>query len=282
MMRTVIFSFIYLIFLLTGCTKPVTYKHVSVNLQYAEVQKKNDIHEITDSTVTPYIYTKVISLRELPVREKKEKFVEMLLPSILVSQHILHQKIKRIEHIENWLLKHPIMMKKDSLYLFPLFETYKCDQIHELKIRLKPHAASIVLGQAALESGWGSSRFFKEGNNVFGIWSYHAGENRIKALVGRDSINIYVRSYYSIEESVNDYFQTIARVNAYKEFRQERFTSENPLELIPFLKRYSELGEIYTIKLKQLIESNNLTRYDSYVIKNEYFIEEEIQFSEKI
>jgi Bax protein len=281
-MRTVILSIICLIFLLAGCTKPVTFKHVSVNPQYAEVEKKEDIHDITDSTVTPFIYTKVISLRELEVKEKKDKFVELLLPSILVSQHVLHQKIKRIEHIENWLLKHPLMMKKDSLFISPLFEIYKCDQIHELKMRLKPHATSIVLGQAALESGWGSSRFFKEGNNVFGIWSYHAGENRIKALVGRDSTNIYVRSYSSIEESVNDYFQTIARVNAYKEFRQERFTSEKPLELIPFLKRYSELGEIYTDKLKQLIESNNLTKYDSYVIKNEYFVEEEIQFSKKI
>ncbi|WP_162845500.1 glucosaminidase domain-containing protein [Labilibaculum antarcticum] len=166
------------------------------------------------------------------------------------------------------------MRKTDSIFLLPLFETYNCDQIPELKIRLKPHAASIVLGQAALESGWGSSRFFKEGNNVFGIWSYNAGEDRIQAFVGRDSTNIYVRSYSSIEESVNDYFQTIARVNAYKEFRQERLTIEKPLELIPFLNRYSELGEIYTDKLKQLIETNDLTKYDSYVIKNEYFVEE--------
>lgn len=281
-MRVVIFFNICLIFLLAGCTKPVIIKLISVKPQYAEVEKKEDIHEITDTTVTPFIYTKVISLRELEVTEKKQKFIDLLLPSILVSQHILNQKIKRLEHIENWILKHSFMMKKDSLFLFPLFETYKCNQIQELKLRLKPHATSIVLGQAALESGWGSSRFFKEGNNVFGIWSYHAGENRIKALAGRDSTNIYVRSYLSIEESVNDYFQTIARVNAYKEFRQERFASKSPLELIPLLKRYSELGEIYTDKLKQLIESNDLRKYDSYVIKNEYFIEEEIQFSEKI
>ncbi len=281
-MRAVIPSIICLIFLLPSCTKHVIFKYVSVIPQYAVIEKKEDVHAITDSSVTPYIYTKVISLRELDIKEKKDKFVEMLLPSILVSQHSLHQKIKRIEHIENWLLKHPFMMEKDSIFLFPLFETYKCDQINELKMRLKPHAASIVLGQAALESGWGSSRFFNEGNNVFGIWSYHGGEDRIKALVGRDSTNIYVRSYSSIEESVNDYYQTIARVNAYDEFRQERFTSEKPLELIAFLKRYSELGEIYTDQLKQLIESNDLTKYDSYVIKNEYFVEEEIQFSEKI
>ncbi|PCH70770.1 MAG: hypothetical protein COC06_03705 [Bacteroidales bacterium] len=281
-MRTIIFSIICLVLLHTACTKPVTFKHVSVRTQYDSIEKKEDVHAITDTSVTPYVYTKVISLRELPVKEKKEKFVEMLLPSILISQHDLHQKINRLEHIENWLQEHPFMIKMDSLFLFQLFETYKCDEIQELKRRLKPHSSSIVLGQAALESGWGSSRFFKEGNNVFGIWSYHAGENRIKALVGRDSTNIYVRSYSSIEESVNDYFQTIARVNAYKEFRQMRFTSEKTLELIPLLKRYSELGELYTTKLRQLIENNDLTKYDSYFIKNEYFIEEVIELSEKI
>ena len=138
------------------------------------------------------------------------------------------------------------------------------------------------MGQAALESGWGSSRFFKEGNNVFGIWSYHAGENRIKALVGRDSTSIYVRSYESIENSVEDYFKTIARVNAYKEFRIERYNCEEPLKLVSFLNRYSEVGEIYTNKLKQLIESNDLTKYDTYVIKEEFLLEKEILLSEAI
>ena len=281
-MRTIVSSVICLVILLSGCTKPVTFKNVSILTQYDSIEKKEDIHSITDTSVVPYIYTKVISLRELPVKEKKKKFVEILLPSILIAQHDLNQKINRLEHIENWLQENPIMMKMDSLFLFQLFETYKCDEIHELMKRLKPHSASIVLGQAALESGWGSSRFFKKGNNVFGIWSYNAGDNRIRALVGRDSTNIYVKSYSSIEESVNDYFQTIARVNAYTEFRQMRFTSEKPLELVPLLKRYSELGELYTIKLRQLIENNDLTKYDSFIIKNEYFTEEIIELSEKI
>lgn len=281
-MRTIIFLIICVVIFLSGCTKPVTFKRISVLSQYDSIEKKEDVHAITDTTVIPYIYTKVISLRELPVKEKKEKFIEMLLPSILISQHDLHQKINRVEHIENWLQEHPFLIKEDSLFLFQLFKTYKCDEILELKKRLKPHSASIVLGQAALESGWGSSRFFKEGNNVFGIWSYNSGENRIKALVGRDSTNIYVKSYSSIEESVNDYFRTIARVKAYKEFRQMRFTSEKPLELVPFLKQYSELGELYTSKLSQLIKNNNLIKYDSFFIKNKYFVEDVIELSEKI
>ncbi len=281
-MRSTFILFIGLVMLMTSCEKSVAYKEKSVLSQYAVINQKKDIFSFTDTCIAPYIYTKVISLRELPVKEKKQKFVEMLLPSVLVAKHNLFEKIKRIEHIQSWQEKNSVLLKKDSVFLYKLYETYKCDELTELKRRLKPHPASIVLGQAALESGWGSSRFFKEGNNVFGIWSYRAGENRIKALVGRDSTNIYVRSYASIENSVDDYFKTIARVNAYEEFRTERFKSNDALSLVSFLNRYSEVGEIYTTKLKQLIESNDLTKYDSYVIKEEFFQEKEILLVEPI
>ncbi|WP_372751068.1 glucosaminidase domain-containing protein [Labilibaculum sp.] len=279
-MRTIIYFFICLGIFLVSCKKVSTFRQISIKPQYALIETKDDIHTITDSTVVPYIYTKVISLRNLEVDEKKQKFVEMLLPSILVAQHSLSQKISRIEHIENWLQKNPSMLKTDSLFICQLFDTYNCKEIQELKIRLKPHPVSIVLGQAALESGWGSSRFLKDGNNIFGIWSYNSDENRIKALVGRDSTSIYVKSYASIEDSVKDYFETIARVDAYQKFRQERFESDNPFILIPLLNRYSELGDTYTRKLKEIVESNNLTKYDFYVIGSEYFVEKEIKLSE--
>lgn len=273
-MRTLFVSLFCLIIIASACTERITFTQENVLPEYAEILSKDDVRPFVDSSVIPYIYTKVISLRELPVKEKKVKFVEMLLPSILLAQHELNQKIKRLDHIKSWLLENPNYIESDSLFLFQLYDQYKCSDIKELKNRLKPHPASIVLGQAALESGWGSSRFFKEGNNVFGIWSYNKGENRIKALVGRDSTNIYVRKYSSIEASVKDYYQTIGRVHAYKEFRLERVDSDDPYKLVPLLHRYSEVGDIYTKKLDKLIKNNNLTKYDNYAI-NKNFIKDE-------
>jgi len=279
-MRTLFVSLFCLIIMASACTERITFTQESVLPEYAEIISKDDVHPFIDSSVTPYIYTKVISLRKLPVKEKKVKFVEMLLPSILLAQHELNQKIKRLDHIESWLLEHPHYIKSDSLFLFQLYDQYKCSDIKELKNRLKPHPASIVLGQAALESGWGSSRFFKEGNNVFGIWSYNKGENRIKALVGRDSTNIYVRKYSNIEASVKDYYQTIGRVHAYKEFRLERNVCEDPYKLVPLLHRYSEVGVIYTDKLHKLIRNNNLTEYDNYAINENYIKEETVELAQ--
>lgn len=278
-MKYLFYTLLFVLILVSACTKKPTYKQVNVIPEYAEIQSKEDIFSFTDTCIIPYVYTKVISLKKLSVKEKKLKFVEMLLPSILFIQHDLNEKIKRLEHIESWISKNQEFIKSDSIFLFDLYEQYNCLAIEELKIRLKPHAPSIVLGQAAIESGWGSSRFFQEGNNVFGIWSYNVGENRIKALVGRDSTSIYVRKYPSIEASIRDYYQTIAKVNAYKEFRNKRSKITDPYKLVPLLFRYSEVGDVYTDYLYKIIKNNDLTKYDKYTISEEYLKEERIDLS---
>ncbi|WP_421919367.1 glucosaminidase domain-containing protein [Marinifilum sp.] len=279
-MKQVFISLIFLLLICVSCTERVVFMHEKVTPEYAEVVSKDDVHAFSDTLITPYIYTKVSSLRMLPVKEKKQKFVELLLPSVLLAQHDLNQKIKRLEHVENWLKQHPNYIKSDSIFLFDLYKQYKCSEINELKSRLKPHPVSIVLGQAALESGWGSSRFFEEANNVFGIWSYNSGENRIKALRQRDSTNIYVRRYSSLEESVCDYYRTIARVPAYKEFRTERELSNDPNKLIPLLYAYSEVGKDYTKKLNRLIKNNNLAQYNCYSIDKKFVQTETIELAQ--
>lgn len=270
-MKSIYILILALVILTISCQRTSNYQQTSILYKYAIINQKEDIFPFKDRHIEPYIYTKVISLKDLPVKEKKKKFIEMLLPSILITRQDLLEKIKRIEHIQSWQAKNPVLLKNDSLFISKLFKTYKCEQLVELKHRLKPHPASIVLGQAAIESGWGTSRFFNEANNVFGIWSYHTKEKRIKALVGRDSTNIYLKSYSSIDESVKDYYKTIARVNAYKNFRSKRYNCDDPLKLVSFLNCYSELGDVYTNKLKQLIKSNKLIEYDSYAIKEEFF-----------
>ena len=42
----------------------------------------------------------------------------------------------------------------------------------ELRLRIAPIPPSLALAQAAVESGWGLSRFAKEGNALFGQWAW--------------------------------------------------------------------------------------------------------------
>lgn len=117
-MKQLFISLICLLLMCVSCTERVVFTHEKVRPEYAEIVSKDDVHAFADTLITPYIYTKVISLRMLPVKEKKQKFVEMLLPSVLLAQHNLNQKIKRVEHIETWLTQHPNYIESDSISFF--------------------------------------------------------------------------------------------------------------------------------------------------------------------
>ena len=131
---------------------------------------------------------------------------------------------------------------------------------------MKTHPTSIVLAQAAIESGWGTSRFYKEANNIFGVWSYSENESRIKAMEDREGQSVYVRKYDALLESIVSYFKTIAR-GPYSEFRAAREKISEVSVLISYLEVYSELREEYVKRLDQLIQYNKFEKYDSYRLK---------------
>ena len=244
-------------------------------VEYRSIESVDDIAAIQDSLVRPVIYNQAISLNRLPVEIKKEKFIHMILPSILYTNYKIDKIKSRVEEIEEKMTALDSLAPEDQLYLEKQFLQFKASDIAELKDKLVLHPVSITLAQAALESGWGSSRFFLEGNNIFGIWSYNDREQRIQALQGRDGAPIYVRKYDHISGSIEDYYKTIARVGAYKGFRKKRLETDNAYEIIPYLHRYSELGDEYVARLRMVIAKNNLTRFDSYQLDPSYFVETE-------
>jgi len=120
-----------------------------------------------------------------------------------------------------------------------------------------------VLGQGALESAWGTSRFFVEANNVFGIWSFDPQEDRLAADSHRSGQAIWLKKYDSLEDSVRDYYQVLAKGHAHQHFRDLRLETDNPYHLIRALDQYSESREAYVESLFVMISYNQLTRFDS-------------------
>jgi Bax protein len=232
---------------------------------YQPISKPDDIHVPIGATVSPVVYTKVVSLADLPIPEKKEKFFNMLLPTVLISKHKLNLQIKQTRK----LLDHRDLTEDEQDTLDYLMKKYRADDGDDLLLRMQGHPISIVLAQAALETGWGSSRFFRQANNVFGVWSFSESEPRIKAHQGRNGNAVYVKKYISLVESVDDYFLTLAR-GPYKDFRQARNAGGDPLEMIRHLTKYSELQGEYINRLRNLMRRNNLTRYDDFVINPTY------------
>ena len=237
---------------------------IIVNDKIVTIDKKikttDDIKIFTSKKIEPINYTNSISLNKLQVSEKKQKFFHMILPAILISKENLKLKRERVLS----LMSTPIeeLTKDDKEFLEGLYKKYKTTNNKKLANRLKTHPVSIILAQAAIESAWGESRFFKKGKNIFGMWSYNKNEPRIKALGTRNGKAIYVKKYASVSDAIDDYFMVIGR-GAYKSFRQHRNITDNPLELVKYLVNYCELSN-YPNKLKKFIVHNKLRKFDKF------------------
>lgn len=125
---------------------------------------------------------------------------------------------------------------------------------------------SMALAQAAVESGWGMSRFVKEGNNLFGHWTY--GKVGIVPLRREKGAKHLIRIFSSLEASITAYMLNLNRGRAYYDFRNKRASArlknKNPmgLKLSQTMINYSAIKKKYLRILKRMIKRNNLIPYD--------------------
>lgn len=126
--------------------------------------------------------------------------------------------------------------------------------------------ASVSLAQAALESGWGTSRLAREGNALFGerTWT-EAGLEPLRPLPGARH---RARSFDGLLDAVRAYALNLNSHPAYDGFRRARAAARSAggppdgAALARHLTRYSELGAAYTGALRRLIRANRLDRLD--------------------
>ena len=240
-------------------------------IDHVTVEKESDIKAIEDSLVVPILYSDVQLLNKLNITTRKKKFIDVILPAILIYRYRLAQKQEQIRILVEKARYSMKWSAEDSVLMNESFEAYKTKNYDELIKRMKPPPTSLVLAQAALESGWGSSRFFKEANNVFGIWSFSKDDNRILANESRGGKPIYLKKYNNVLGSVEDYHLLLARSNIYSDFRDCIHRDNNVFELIWYLRMYSERRDQYVIMLRNVIHANNLVRYDNYRLNPEFF-----------
>ncbi len=241
------------------------------SFQEKTVYNKDSIVSFKDEEVKPIVYdVNNYDLAELDVNEKKEKFVQLMLPTILIVKEEILEKKRKTEKIYAKMKSGKKLKKSENEFLERLLSEYKVEDesIEELLVKLSPPPPAIVLGQAIIESGWGTSRFFKEANNVFGIWSFDETEPRVPSKFGyRNGYKVYLKKYNSLKECLEDYFYKIAVLSYYKKFREYAYKTENYVELTKHLENYSELKQEYVVRLNKIISENNLDSYDKYTLK---------------
>lgn len=119
----------------------------------------------------------------------------------------------------------------------------------------------LALAQAAKESGWGTSRFAREGNNLFGQRCFTEGCGIVPA--GReDGATHEVKRFDTVAASVRSYIHNLNTNDAYRRFRllrrQQRVEGMQPdgFSLAESLPSYSERGYLYLDEIREMIRAN--------------------------
>ncbi|MDU1911781.1 glucosaminidase domain-containing protein [Fusobacterium sp.] len=234
--------------------KKVEYKKIEIN-SVADLYEKRDEEGL-------YVFSnEELDLRKLSSEDRKDAFVQLLLPAI----NVVHEEIKNDKEIVKKLEKKSELTEEEKEYCENIFSRYRVEygNWQELESKMIIYPTSLILTQGALESAWGTSRFFREGNNIFGMWSTNPNEPRIAAKGTRDNGFVpHLKKYDTIKDSVADIVLTISRNDVYKKVRESVNNEKPASEIVYGLIKYSEEGEEYIKKIKATMEKNDFLKYD--------------------
>jgi len=192
--------------------------------------------------------------KNMTVQEKKLRFRCLVRPAV-------KEVFSELTDQYNSVAK-AIKQDSESANIKQLKKKYKVKTNEDLLKAIKPHPKSIALAQAAMESAWGTSRFFTQANNIFGVWSFNKNEPRIAAGEKRGKKTVWVKKYSSIKGAIKDYFLVLARGRAFGEFRKLKMKSADPYKLVAKLDSYSEKGAEYGKELASMIRYNKFYKVD--------------------
>ena len=152
-----------------------------------------------------------------------------------------------------------------QLYRIDVGKQSTQDLRDDILLRADVIPVSLALAQAAVESGWGTSRFAVQGNALFGQWAWKesAGLKPLQASNDR----AVVRSFPNLFGSVRAYMHNLNTHSSYGDLRRQRARLADRDErgkgyaLAGNLDRYAEIGMEYVDKLRTIIRVNDLDKY---------------------
>lgn len=204
--------------------------------------------------------------------QREQLFISLMVPKIdLANQQIMvlrkrilaivaeQQKTGKVSDVNLQFLK-----ATASAYKVDNFNVNDPESIHELLARVDVVPASLVLAQAATESGWGASHFAQRADNFFGQHCFTEG----CGLSVPGTSGFEVQKFNGAQDAVNTYFYNINVNDSYAAFRaaraQMRARGEplTGLALVPYLVNYSVLGQSYVNMISSIISAHGFSQYD--------------------
>lgn len=188
---------------------------------------------------------------------KKRVFLRLMLPLVLVVNEQILQDRTRLQAMAAG------KSARDQDWLDELAQRYQSPSADPkvLLHRVDVVPPSLALAQAAEESGWGTSRFVREGNNLFG----QIGQSLTPlddpsgpAMARFDSLHAAVQAY-ALNLNSHRAYENLRRLRAQI---RARGAFPDGHSLAGALVAYSERGQAYVDGIRALIRHNSLLRFD--------------------
>jgi Bax protein len=196
----------------------------------------------------------------ISIPERKARFVAFLLPLIdEVNARILVER-RTIERLRGQLAAGARLSPSERRWLGGVMARYRVtgDDLGELLLRVDVVPPSLALAQAALESGWGTSRLARETNALFGerVWP-----------AGATADSLAYRRFPGIMASIDAYALNLNRHETYAGFRSARAALRghgwlDGYVLAGAIHGYSEIGTTYVTRVREIIRGNRLAHLD--------------------
>ena len=203
------------------------------------------------------------------INEKKRSFFSYIRPSIESENAIVLSKREKFLGLYEKHENGSVISSEELKWLDELRAEYRIkknpgdpEQLWtDMLKRVDMMPLDLAMIQAAMESGWGSSRFARAGNNMFGQWCFKEGcgivpDNR------EDGAKHEVRIFKSVNASVKSYIHNLNTHIAYEGFRQLRLEQRqlgmkpNGYGLVSEMPKYSQRGEAYIEEIRGMILVN--------------------------
>jgi Bax protein len=203
------------------------------------------------------------------VQAKKLSFFKFLLPLVDEENERLKDLRTRLSLIHAQVRQQQEIASADQAWLQGVIEEFRIpesaldtEEFWEIALkRVDALPDHLVLAQAANESAWGTSRFAREGNNLFGQWCFREGCGLIPADRPEDA-SYEVARFESVSQSIGSYMHNLNTGRTYQQLREIRAQARemgqepDPNAMAAGLMSYSERGEEYIRELRSMIRFN--------------------------
>ena len=236
---------------------------------------KNFIDQVKiEQKVSRVYFTQLPSdLNSYEINDKKAIFISIMLPLLLNGNEKV--SIERLNVIKFFKEKNfKKLTKYCQKYKVKIIDCSKISSLNNSKLenlqnlllnKINVFPISMMLAQAIVESGWGSSRFAQKGNALFGQWTWDKKKGISPAGIDRPSFA--VKSFKNLQDSVDAYILNLNTHPAYGKLRNYRKLSGKPEnfeghKFSRYLDKYAIIGFEYVKKINVMIKKNDLEKFN--------------------